>query len=361
MATDVVNFDLGFEATEATSKVADPTEVIRRRSRLYSVLVVLLPLIAIPVFIALGQSDFFLHHGASIWVQSNDAVFQMRNRNCEVLIFGDSTAMTGIDPALVEKDTGYKTCNIAVTNAVLSVTDNMTLDHFLAHNTRPRVLVVQLSPDGFQKENHSWNRSIYAEGMLELMRHGTPEETRRMLLQHPHEAVSFAGYAAGFSAYYGLKQAFYFATRMRPDEDEVRVRNGFFTPPVPARTRCDAVPTTPASADNTYPHQVVQDYHRNYIAHSDVVLVNVAPIPSCDKNLQQYQKNLAGVTNNTLTPLPIAYFNDGRHYTASGSEVVSRLVSDEVNRVAGLTTEEAQQRRGAQIVAALQSSAPITR
>ena len=361
MATDVVNFDLGLESTEAPSKTAAPAEVARQRARLYSVLVVLLPLLAVPAFIALGKSDFFLHHGASIWVQSNDAVFQMRNRNCEVLIFGDSTAMTGIDPALVEKDTGYKTCNIAVTNAVLSVTDNMTLDHFLAHNDRPRVLVVQLSPDGFQKENRAWNRSIYAEGMLELMRHGTPDETRRMLLEHPHEAISFAGYAAGFSAYYGLKQAFYFATRMRPDEDQVRVRNGFFTPPSPARTRCDATPTAPASADGTYPREVAQEYHRTYTSHSDVVLVNVAPIPACDKNLEQYQKNLAGVTNNALTPLPIAYFNDGRHYTASGSEVVSRLVSDEVNRVAGLPSEEAQQRRGAQTVASLQTSTPITR
>lgn len=361
MATDVVShFDLGLEAAE-TVNAETREEVIRRRARLYCALVILLPLLAIPAFILLGQSDFFLHHGASVWVQSNDAIFQMHGRNCEVLIYGDSTAMTGIDPSLVEKDTGYKTCNIAVTNAVLSVTDNLTLNHFLAHNARPRILVVQLSPDGFQKENHAWNRSIYAEGMLELMRHGSLDDTRRMLWTHPREAISFAGYAAGFSAYYGIKQAFYAATRMRPDEDEVRVHNGFFTPPTPARTRCDMTPSAAAASDTTYPRQVVREFQNTYTSHSDMVLVNVAPIPSCDKNLEQYQKNLAGVTSNALTALPIAYFNDGRHYTASGSEVVSRLISDEVNRATNQSVEEAQRRHGSQIMAALQSASPITR
>lgn len=361
MATDVVShFDLalpGADISEAQVRAHAP----RQRARLYCLLVILLPLLAVPAFIALGASDYFLHHGASIWVQSNDAIFQMRNRDCKVLIFGDSTAMTGIDPALVEKDTGMKTCNIAVTNAVLSVTDNLTLDHFLAHNGRPQFLVVQLSPDGFQRANRSWNRSIYAEGMLELMRHGSRSEARHVLLTHPREAVTFAGYAAGFSAYYALKQAVYVTTQMRSDEDEVHVRNGFFTPPAPARTRCDASPALTSSADD-FPRELVRNYHQNYAPRTGTVLVNVAPIPACDRNLTRYQQELAGVTSNDLTALPIAYFNDGRHYTASGSEVVSRLISDEVNRAAGQSFEDAQIRRGAATVATLQSAAsPITR
>lgn len=361
MATDVVShFDLalpGVDISEAQVRADAP----KRRARLYCLLVLLLPLLAVPGFISLGASDYFLHHGASIWVQSNDAIFQMRNRDCQVLIFGDSTAMTGIDPALVEKDTGLKTCNIAVTNAVLSVTDNLTLDHFLAHNGRPQFLVVQFSPDGFQRANRSWHSSIYAEGMLELMRHGSPSEARRVLLTHPREAVTFAGYAAGFSAYYALKQAVYMTTQMRPDEDEVHVRNGFFTPPAPARTRCDAAPAL-ASAVDDFPRQLVQNYHQNYAPRTGTVLVNVAPIPSCDRNLSQYQQELAGLTSNNLTSLPIAYFNDGRHYTASGSEVVSRLISDEVNRAAGQSIEDAQVRHGAGTLATLQTaSAPIPR
>src|ERR1700722_16576538 len=145
------------ESTIPTPLVA-PASVARKAAFRYCVTLILLPLLAIPAFIALGRSDFFLAHGASVWVRSNDAVFQMANRDCDVLIFGDSTAMTGINPEVIESNTGFKTCNIAVTNAVLAVTDNLTLNHYLAHNAKPRVLLVQFSPDGFLRDSRVWRR-----------------------------------------------------------------------------------------------------------------------------------------------------------------------------------------------------------
>src|ERR1700761_7555586 len=78
----------------------------------YCLLVFLLPLLAIPTFIALGKSDFFINHGASAWVKANDNIFNMQGRDCDVLVYGDSTAMTGINPAVVSQETGFRTCNI---------------------------------------------------------------------------------------------------------------------------------------------------------------------------------------------------------------------------------------------------------
>jgi hypothetical protein len=289
--------------------------------------------LAIPAGIALGCSNFFLNHGASVWVRSNDAVFDMEDRNCDVLIYGDSTAMTGINPEIVESRTGQKTCNISVTNAVLAVTGNLTLDHFLRHNGRPRVLLIQLSPDDFQLQQTSWHDTIYAEGLLELMRHGDRKQTRTLLLQHPHEAIAFAGYAAGYSAFYGLKQVWFHLTHQRPAEDRMAVRNGFFTPPAPARTSCDTAAATTEPAPSEGPRSLVESYRSGYASSSELVLVNVAPIPSCDPNLTAFTTELDGLTSNNLLPLPIGMFNDSRHYTETGSEVVSRLISDEVNAV----------------------------
>ncbi len=311
--------------------VASPTP--RAAALRYCVVLVLLPLLAIPAFIAFGRSDFFLHHGASVWVRANDAIFDMHDRDCDVLVFGDSTAMTGIDPEVVESQTGFRTCNIAVTNAVLAVTGNLTLDHFLARNVRPRVLLVQLSPDGFQPENQSWRQTVYAEGMLELLRHGQPGQARRLLLSHPQESISFAGYAAGFAAWYAIKDVWFHATHLRPEEDTVIVRNGFFTPPSPARTSC--APTSQAPpVQNTFSRTLVADLRASYSDRAGVVLVNVAPIPACDPNLAAYASQLNGVTSNSLLPLPIGLFNDGRHYTAHGSEIVSTLIARELNSVA---------------------------
>ena len=322
-----------------------PTAAAGRRSALrYTLTLVLLTLLAIPIFIALGCSDFFLNHGASVWVRSNDAVFGMRGRDCDVLIFGDSTAMTGINPEVVQRNTGLKTCNISVTNAVLAVTDNLTLNHYLQQNPQPRVLLVQLSPDSFQRENRAWSRTIYAEGLLELLRHGTPQQARRTLTRHPREAIAFAGYAAGFSAFYGIKDVWFHLTHLRPEEDLITVHNGFFTPPSPPRTSCDPSAAVSTSAPGDYPRTLVDRYRREYAAHTGLVLVNVAPIPACDQNLAAYISQLDGVTSNNLLPLPIGLFNDGRHYTAIGSNVVSSLVSEELNEVTSQNSPAARHR-----------------
>jgi hypothetical protein len=331
---------LALELHEAATHLPRAAAVGRTEQRaadpavLYCLLVVLLPLLAIPAFIGVGKSDFFLHHGASVWVQANDAIFNMQDRNCDVLIYGDSTAMTGIDPEVVDRQTGFRTCNIAVTNAVLAVTGNLTLDHYLQQNARPKMLIVQLSPDDFQQENRVWNHTIYAEGLLELLRHGSTEAGRRVLLSHPREAVAFAGYAAGFSAYYAIKDVWFHTTHLRPEEDQIQVRNGFFTPPSPARTYCDAAEKLTDRSSGAFPRAIASDYRNNYSDRSDIVLVDVAPIPSCDDNLAAYSSELKGVTSNSLQSLPIGLFNDGRHYTAFGSKVVSTLVARQVNEVA---------------------------
>ena len=316
------------------TEAAEPAE--RRRIHpavLYCVAVVLLPLVAVPLFVLLGSSDFFLHHGASIWVQSNDAIFNVRNRQCDVLVFGDSTAMTGIDPDVVDRYTGLHTCNIAVTNAVLAVTGNLTLDSYLQQNPRPRVLVVQLSPDDFQQRNRIWNHTIYPEGLLELLRHGSPEQVRHVLLTHPHEGIAFAGYAAGYSAYYALKDVWFRTTHRRPEEDQIHVRNGFFTPPSPARTRCERADSQPADRTADFARSITDEYVKNYGGHGSLVLVDVAPIPACDGNLATYEGQLDGITDNKLQALPIGLFNDGRHYTAFGSRVVSTLLARQLNEV----------------------------
>ena len=299
----------------------------------YSVLLVLLPLFAITAMIALGRSNFFLRHGASVWVQANDSIFAMHDRRCDVLIFGDSTAMTGIDPEQVQVATGLRTCNIAVTNAVLAVTENLPLDHFLAHNTRPQVLLVQLSPEDLERDNHVWTRTIYAEGLLELLRHGSGAEIRRVLWQHPSETIAFAGYVAGYSAYYGLRSLWAHVARTPIEEERIIIRNGFFTPPMAQRTSCEPADHRVDVEDRAFPLSFVEGLRGRYREKAGVVLVNVAPIPACDENLGAYRTQLTGVTSNELRGLPIELFNDERHYTAAGARNLSAEIAAEIKTV----------------------------
>ncbi len=302
----------------------------------YCLFVLLLPLLAIPAGISFGASNFFLHHGASVWVKANDAVFDMRERDCDVLIFGDSTAMTGIDPDLLASLTGFRVCNIAVTNAVLAVTGTLTLDRFLGVNAKPRILLFQLAPDGFEPSRDTWHRTIYAEGMLEALRHGDPRTSRLLLLSHPRESIAFAGYAVGFGAWYVLRQAWFHIAHRQLEEDSILVRNGFFTPPGPARTFCTPPDSRvfPDQQSSRFSRDLISGFQHRYAGQAAIVLVNVAPIPACDGNLATYQTELHGITSNSLQALPITLFNDDRHYTADGSRVVSYAVADELNTAA---------------------------
>lgn len=296
----------------------------------YCLLLVGLPLVAIPAMIALGRTDFFLHHGASVWVQANDSIFAMHDRQCDVLVFGDSTAMTGIDPAQVQATTGMRTCNIAVTNAVLAVTDDLALQHFLAHNARPRVLLLQFSPDDLQRESHIWTRTIYAEGLLELLRHSSGHETRKTFLKHPRETIAFAGYIAGYSAYYGLRSLWSFLTFTQMRERTVVVHNGFFTPPTATLTNCEFSERRVDLSDREFAASFVSALRERYMKRAGTVLIDVAPIPACDANLAAYQTQLSGTTSNELRGLPMDLFNDQRHYTAAGAQVVSAEISAQI-------------------------------
>ena len=339
--------EVGAIPTESVA-AEDASLPARGRTALrYCLLLLLVPLLAIPASIALGRSDFFLRHGASVWVRSDDAVFDMHGRHCDVVVFGDSTAMTGLNPEVIEQQTGLRTCNIAVTNAVMAVTGNMTLDHFLAQNGRPRVILLQLSPDDFEQQNHTWHNTIYAEGMLELLRHGAPGEARHVLLTHPQEAIAFAGYAAGFTAYYGLKQIWFHLTGDRPEEDTIIVRNGFFTPPSPPRAFCDTSASLTDPTGGAFSRNLVTDFRQQYAARAQSVLVNVAPIPACDNNFATFAAQLDGVTNNRLLALPIGLFNDQRHFTERGSTLVSRIVADELAHAAGQASPAEQTARTA--------------
>ncbi len=284
----------------------------------------------VPAMLALGRSNFFLHHGASIWVQANDSIFDMHDRPCDILLFGDSTAMTGLDPAQIARATGLRTCNIAVTNAVLAVLDTAPLNHFLSHNPTPRVLLFQFSPDDLQLEAHTWTRTVYAEGILELLRHGSPADIRSTLLHHPRETLAFSGYVAGFTAWFALRSAWAHLSGSPVEEHRIHIRDGFFTPPLPPITACEPAGHHTNPADRQFPADLIQTLRRRYATPATTVLIDVAPIPSCDENLPAYTAQLQQLTSNQPVGLPIHLFNDQRHYTAAGARLVSAAAARQI-------------------------------
>ena len=60
----------------------------------------------------LVRTSFFRNYMDSDWIAAQRVVFETSHRACDIVIFGDSTAMVGLDPVILERQTGLSTCNI---------------------------------------------------------------------------------------------------------------------------------------------------------------------------------------------------------------------------------------------------------
>ena len=260
-----------------------------------------------------------------------------RNRDCDVLIFGDSTAMTGINPDVIERNTGFKTCNIAVTNAVLAVTDNLTLEPLSRSQRQAPRPARPVRPDGFQPESHAWRQHHLRRRSA---RAAPPRHARS---RPPHPPHPPAGVHRLRRIRRRLQRLLRHQGRLVPHHPPAARRRHrhrpqrLLHPARAARTSCEPAATfsnPPQAAD--FPRILVERLSQtDYADRSGIVLVNVAPIPSCDQNLAAFSSR-AQRRHQQLPRCrcPSASSTTPRHYTAVGSTIVSRLVAQELNAVA---------------------------
>jgi hypothetical protein len=101
-------------------------------------------------------------------------------------------------------------------------------------------------------------------------------------------------------------------------------RHGISPLPLPPETQCvrTAFHYDP-KAVKRYADSVAE--MRNiYGVDGTTVLVNIAPVPTCDTWQQLYRKTSEGLHDNVFETLPISYFNEGDvHFSPEGSKYIS--------------------------------------
>ncbi len=139
---------------------------------------VLLLLVAAPFAVrtrwfALGANDH--------WVQVLDYPYQVTGADADVVIFGDSAALYGIDPRILLKDTGVRAVNLGGSINSLGVMGDKPLASYLSRNRTPRLIVVYLAPwDTGMPPQYAW-----PEGIIMMLRHDTGSNILRYAMQHP--------------------------------------------------------------------------------------------------------------------------------------------------------------------------------
>ena len=252
-------------------------------------------------------------------IQLQDSVMTLHNTACDVVIEGDSTANVGIDPRIITGQTGLTACNIATNRPNTDYLGTLPLDHFLANNPKPKLLVFQFGPEEFYRAKSPWERVGPYTPLLLLSRDFPQREALRIMAQHPAETTQFVIYILQHELMPLKFDRPKVEAQYNHALEHAQQTNGQLDLNLPAQTTC-RTPALPlyGPLDTTW----ASSLHRKYEEQGIPVLVRAAAVPTCDPQLEKFQHDLASLVDGNVDALPIGTFVAGdRHTTQEGSQV----------------------------------------
>jgi hypothetical protein len=269
--------------------------------------------------ILIARSASFPAEAADPFLLHPDYAFNLRHVNCEVVVYGDSTAVTGIDPTVVQSSTGLKTCNIAQSQSILEVAGPIALDTYLKNNRPPKYLLIQLAPETLSRKRGLF---FWPEGLTMLLRKRPLPVALFTMIQHPVESFGFAIWAINTKLQIALHRSPDFSTTNALFESH----KGLVVLPKPPETACSRnLAFWPPSPSWT------SRLRQRYSVNGTRVLINVSPIPDCAANADRIAASMKGVTDNSLSVYPIHLFCDlDRHLTLEGAERSSNEIAQQI-------------------------------
>ena len=299
-----------------------PSQKIRYLAYLFPVL--FFPILLIGLAVVIVPSRWFSLRSGNIYYSDLGYGAELRNQSCEILIYGDSSAMVGIEPAVVQQRTGLTTCNIAEFEGMTLVNETVLVDDFLAHNPRPRFIVFLYSPEDLYLPK-SWDKGVSNfEGISYLIKNRPLVEVFRRMGEHPIEFLSWAEL--------GMRMVLTHLRTAPISSEAQHLRDRHMGRlPVPEDTRADCSSVGPPF-DPPDPAWIAS-LRAHYGVDGTRVLVDATPTLACDPGLAFYQKHLDPLIDNSpYLPIDISnYSSDGRlHANSAGVITLSNMVASQI-------------------------------
>lgn len=304
-------------------------------------------LVQISVLIAvwfITTTPWFLTHDAYPGMKQSGYSLRLKHADCDVVLYGDSSALTGLDPEIVEKITGLKACNVAEGVTIQGVVGSrFPLDSYLANNKRPRYLLAMYTPSLFRPYVAPFTE-YQPEGMLYAMQYDRGNGFYHALAHRSDWALKFDLWAGRQMIQYFLETIHLRSQAGKATDPRAQraARRGIWPYPLPPEDHCvrTAYHIDPSSIERH--EQSVAKMRSLYGGNGTTVLINIAPIPTCDVLQQTYRVKSEGLHDNPFETLPISDFNEGDvHFSPEGGRIVSTEAAQQI-----LALEEGS--RGAQ-------------
>ncbi len=287
--------------------------------RWYVLIATLVPAIFLLSSIPIVRSATFPGRSGDPFLLNPDYAFSLKHVNCDIVIYGDSTAVTGIDPKVVSRATGLKACNIAQSQSIFEVLGPLALDTYLQNNTAPKYIVMQFAPETLVRGRDDF---FWPEGLTLLLRRHSVFEALPTLVRHPIQTYNFAMWA--------IKTEVDSFRHPQPDFSQTTAifqsHEGLLILPKPPQTRCTNQVKYVAPTQSW-----VTQMRQTYTSAVTKVFIDVSPIPDCAPDMEKIITGSRGVTDNLPPVYPIGLFCDlDRHLTLEGAERASLAVARQI-------------------------------
>lgn len=291
------------------------------RLRLYVAALIIFPFAIIPFTFWWVTTQSYIRYTIFPYIADTGYGSRLYHADCDILIDGDSGALVGVLPRIIEQRTGLKTCNIAEVSGVKMVNGMMVLDDYLAHNRRPQYLVFVLSPENLHNPAN-WTFVSDWEGWFYRIRFHPDADFWKRTFRYPDVSFNNAELAFRNGIEWFLKRPFPPALVHERD-----LNGGHVSEPGASRTQC------PNDTKIHEPEPAWLSHIRStYGVDGTRVLIDVMPMPPCDAGLPYYRAHLANLTDNAVDTLPIGdYSTSGRlHTTDQGTIDLSNRIADQI-------------------------------
>ncbi len=317
------------QATDSTARKFPP--VLSRHPVLYCLVVVGIPIAAMIATVFIMRTAWFLPRSGNTYIATVGYAAGLHNLSCDVLIDGDSTAMVGVIPAVITRQTGLSACNIAEFAGMEQVNGRMMLNHFLANNPRPRYIVFVYPPESL-KPHDQWTPVSHFEALLFRLRTQPDAAFLHSLLTHPTDILS--------SWTLGLRLVAQAPFHKPMSEQTLRQREeglGWLDVPGRILTTCGQ-PESLTPPDPAY----VAGLRSQFGVDGTKVFVDVIPEPDCEPDYDFFTPKLAGTVDNRQQKFPISLYNSGGrlHLIPEGAQRFSLQIADQINRQNPHRTEQ---------------------
>jgi hypothetical protein len=286
----------------------------------------------------LVQTDTFVTHSSNIsQIISTYRFANLRDINADILFFGDSTAIVGVDPDIVEDVTGLPAYNLSLTVGSFIAVGDTLLQNYLKQNRPPKVIVLYIGPwttptrpDAMVLDNAFYLQYPSWEATFAVINFASMRDIIDYFARFPGQLKSLLRWSVT-QLWRGFESGPAKRARIVGALDD---HQGW----IPLESGIAGVETFPAIPDGCRyrPWELAPDttfianFRKRYESPSTKVLVFVSPIPDCDESIVYLTEAYRGIADRLPSTLPHRYFAHDtprhNHLLEAGCEANSEAI-----------------------------------